>query len=156
GLNLGLIFLTPNGKIRLSTTGAMQHVTSYLGPRPLRANRLPEPLWTWVKQQEVALKGKNEVLHIQQNSLVLARETKRLMIRPIFDFDQILLLLEEQPITPQPQLLVPFRLSPREGQVLNWVARGKTDNEIGMILELSTRTVQKHLEHIYQKIGVES
>jgi DNA-binding CsgD family transcriptional regulator len=81
---------------------------------------------------------------------------KRLVIRPFFDFDQILLLLEEQPIIPQPQPLVGFALSPREAQVLSWVALGKTDNEISMILELSTRTVQKHLEHIYQKLGVES
>ncbi len=53
-LNFGLIFLTPDGKIHLATTGAMQQLTNYLGPQPLRENRLPEPLWTWVKQQEVA------------------------------------------------------------------------------------------------------
>ena len=57
-LNLGLIFLTPDGKIRLATTGAMQQLTNYLGPQPLRENRLPEPLWRWVKQQEVAPKRK--------------------------------------------------------------------------------------------------
>jgi DNA-binding CsgD family transcriptional regulator len=39
---------------------------------------------------------------------------------------------------------------------LDWVAQGKTNKEIGVILEVSPRTVQKHLEHIYQKIGVES
>jgi DNA-binding CsgD family transcriptional regulator len=49
-----------------------------------------------------------------------------------------------------------FGLSRREVQVLDWVTQGKTDKEIGAILELSPRTVQKHLEHIYQKIGVES
>lgn len=156
-VSLGLIFLTPNGKICLATTWGMQQLTSYLGPQFLRENCLPEPLWTWVKQQEIALasKGKNDVL-LQQNPLVLAREMKRLVIRPVFDFDQILLLLEGQPITPQPQPLVGFGLSPREAQVLSLVAQGKTDKEIGMILALSTRTVQKHLEHIYQKIGVES
>jgi DNA-binding CsgD family transcriptional regulator len=36
------------------------------------------------------------------------------------------------------------------------VSQGKTNKEIGVILELSPRTVQKHLEHIYQKMGVES
>ena len=53
-LNLGPIFLTPDGKIRLATTWAVGQVTSYLGPQCLRKNRLPEPLWTLVKQQEVA------------------------------------------------------------------------------------------------------
>ena len=154
-LNLGLIFLTPDGKIHLATTGAMQQLTNYLGPHSLRENRLPEPLWRWVKQQEVALKGKDNVL-LQRSPLVLEREGKRLVIRLVSDLDQNLLLLEEHPTTMQLQSLVPFGLSPREAQVLDWVAQGKTNKEIGVILELSPRTVQKHLEHIYRKIYVES
>ena len=154
-LNLGLIFLTPDGKIHLATTWAMQQLTNYLGPQPLRENCLPESLWRWVKQQEVALKGKDDAL-LQRNPLVLEREGKRLAIRLVSDLDQNLLLLEEHPTTMQLQSLVPFGLSPREAQVLDWVAQGKTNKEIGVILELSPRTVQKHLEHIYRKIYVES
>lgn len=44
----------------------------------------------------------------------------------------------------------------RERQVLEWLAAGKTDREIGAILALSPRTVQKHLQHIYEKLGVET
>lgn len=47
-------------------------------------------------------------------------------------------------------------LTPREMEVLEWVARGKTNNEIGLILQISPRTASKHLEHIYTKLGVES
>jgi DNA-binding CsgD family transcriptional regulator len=36
------------------------------------------------------------------------------------------------------------------------LAQGKTNKEIGVILALSARTVQKHLEHIYRKLGVET
>jgi DNA-binding CsgD family transcriptional regulator len=154
-LNVGLIFLTPDGKIRLATTWAMQRVTSYLGLQPLRKTRLPDPLLKWVKQQEVAPSGKDDVL-LRQSPLVLEREGKRLVIRLVSDLDQSLLLLEEHPTTMPPQSLVPFGLSPREAQVLDWVAQGKTNKEIGVILELSPRTVQKHLEHIYRKIYVES
>jgi len=78
------------------------------------------------------------------------------VIRLVSDLDQNLLLLEEHPTTTQLQSLVPFGLSPREAQVLDWVAQGKTNKEIGVILDLSPRTVQKHLEHIYRKIYVES
>ncbi len=46
-------------------------------------------------------------------------------------------------------------LSRREIEVLTWVARGKTNSVIGMILHISPRTVSKHLEHIYSKLGVE-
>lgn len=43
-----------------------------------------------------------------------------------------------------------------KAEVLHWVAQGKTDAEIGTILGVSPRTVQKHLEQIYQKLGVEN
>jgi DNA-binding CsgD family transcriptional regulator len=154
-LNLGLIFLTRDGKIHLATTGGMQQLTNYFGSESLRENRLPESLWRWTKQQEVALKRKDDV-PLQRDPLVLAHEGKRLVIHLVSDLNQSLLLLEEHPITTQLQSPVPFGLSPREAQVLGWVSQGKTNKEIGMILGLSPRTVQKHLEHIYEKIGVES
>lgn len=46
-------------------------------------------------------------------------------------------------------------LSRRESEVLTWLARGKTNSDIGRILHISPRTVSKHLEHIYCKLGVE-
>lgn len=57
--------------------------------------------------------------------------------------------------TPNP-LLDEKGLTRREIEVLEWVARGKTNTEIGMILHISPRTASKHLEHIYTKLGVES
>ncbi len=47
-------------------------------------------------------------------------------------------------------------LTGRERDVLSWLAAGKTDRDIGEILGMSPRTVQKHLQHIYQKLGVET
>jgi DNA-binding CsgD family transcriptional regulator len=35
-----------------------------------------------------------------------------------------------------------------------WISRGKTNKEIGIILDTSPRTVNKHLEHIFEKLGV--
>jgi DNA-binding CsgD family transcriptional regulator len=154
-LHLGIIVLTPDRKVRLATASAVKQVTSYLGHQCLRGNRLPEPLRTWIKQQEVVVKEKGDVV-LQRNPLVLAGEGKRLVIRLVSDLDQSLLLLEEHSTTMQVESLVPFGLSPREAQVLDWVAQGKTNKEIGVILDLSPRTVQKHLEHIYRKIYVET
>ena len=48
------------------------------------------------------------------------------------------------------------RLTPREHEILEWVAAGKTDGQIAAILGRSVRTVQKHLEHVYLKLGVEN
>ena len=47
-------------------------------------------------------------------------------------------------------------LTEREVEVLRWVACGKTNRDIGDILGLSPRTVNKHLEHVYVKLGVET
>ena len=47
-------------------------------------------------------------------------------------------------------------VSRREREVLSWLAAGKTDKDIGEILGMSPRTVQKHLQHIYEKLGVET
>jgi len=49
---------------------------------------------------------------------------------------------------------LPAGLTPREAEVLVQVARGYTSKEVAAQLELSTRTVQHHLEHIYAKLGV--
>jgi DNA-binding response OmpR family regulator len=49
-----------------------------------------------------------------------------------------------------------FSLTGRESEVLVWIAKGKSNRDIGDILGLSARTVNKHLEQIYVKLGVEN
>ncbi|MBN7805780.1 response regulator [Agrobacterium rosae] len=49
-----------------------------------------------------------------------------------------------------------FSLTIRESEVLLWIAKGKSNRDIGDILGLSARTVNKHLEQIYVKLGVEN
>lgn len=49
-----------------------------------------------------------------------------------------------------------YQLTPRELDVLAWIARGKTNRDIAEILGMSPRTVNKHLEHIFVKLGVET
>jgi DNA-binding CsgD family transcriptional regulator len=47
-------------------------------------------------------------------------------------------------------------LTPRETEVLTWVAQGKTNYEIGVILSAATRTICKHVERILFKLSVEN
>jgi len=57
----------------------------------------------------------------------------------------------------EPQLLQKaFGLTPREADVLLWTARGKSNKDMSEILNISARTVNKHLEQIFNKIGVEN
>ena len=50
----------------------------------------------------------------------------------------------------------PVALTPREAEIMRWVAAGKSDGQIAQIVSASVRTVQKHLQHAYVKLGVES
>ncbi|GGO89250.1 DNA-binding response regulator [Marinobacterium nitratireducens] len=56
----------------------------------------------------------------------------------------------------QEKLSTRFALTEREAEVLMWIVHGKTNKEIAMILDLSPRTVNKHLEQIFPKLGVEN
>lgn len=49
-----------------------------------------------------------------------------------------------------------FGLTAREAEVLLWIAGGKSNREIAIILDLSPRTVNKHLEPVFEKLGVEN
>ncbi|MDQ5898315.1 MAG: hypothetical protein QG612_2401, partial [Pseudomonadota bacterium] len=70
---------------------------------------------------------------------------------------QWLLVLREADNTAALEAMVlAFGLTPREAEVLYWIARGKTNRDIGEILGSSPATVKKHLEHVYEKLGVET
>ena len=69
--------------------------------------------------------------------------------------DEYLVLLQRAPGELNPQALKDdLGLTNREAEVLMWIARGKTNRDIGAILGSSPRTVNKHLEHIFEKLGV--
>ncbi|MDT7837944.1 DNA-binding response regulator [Aquabacterium sp. OR-4] len=55
-----------------------------------------------------------------------------------------------------PSRLASAALTPRETEVLSWVAKGKTNRDVADILGMSPRTVNKHLEHVFEKLGVET
>jgi CheY-like chemotaxis protein/DNA-binding CsgD family transcriptional regulator len=55
-----------------------------------------------------------------------------------------------------PELAQHFGLTPREAEVLHWVALGKTNRDIAEILAMSPRTADKHLQHVLDKLGVET
>ena len=66
-----------------------------------------------------------------------------------------MLLLEESPL-PAGAAIPSVGLTRREAEVLHWIAEGKSNPEIGRILSISVRTVEKHVEIVYRKLGVEN
>lgn len=55
-----------------------------------------------------------------------------------------------------PAPLLKFGLSPREAEVLLWVAQGKTNPEIASILGISEETVKKHMKQVLATLAVET
>lgn len=70
--------------------------------------------------------------------------------------ESMLLLTLGPADTPPPRVQPEVALTPRETEVLSWLAKGKTNRDIADILGMSPRTVNKHLEHIFEKLGVET
>jgi DNA-binding NarL/FixJ family response regulator len=68
--------------------------------------------------------------------------------------DPPLLLLDEMRLEPDPEQMRLHGLTPREGEILACAAHGLTDARIAEELVISRRTVQKHLERVYRKLGV--
>jgi DNA-binding CsgD family transcriptional regulator len=88
--------------------------------------------------------------------LELATPEGRVTVRRV-DGDPVLLLLDE---VAQPRLdeerAAAFRLTRRETEILSLVALGHTSEQIAIILSVSVRTVDKHVEHALEKLGVSS
>ncbi len=70
--------------------------------------------------------------------------------------ENLLRLIEGDAGRDQAVLKQKLLVTEREAEVLLWIARGKSNRDIAEILSLSPRTVNKHLEQIYAKLGVEN
>jgi DNA-binding response OmpR family regulator/DNA-binding CsgD family transcriptional regulator len=75
---------------------------------------------------------------------------------PTGDDEWLLVMRETSDQLAIDALTAEFKLTAREGEVLYWVVKGKTNRDIGDILGSSPATVKKQLEHIFAKLGVET
>jgi DNA-binding response OmpR family regulator/DNA-binding CsgD family transcriptional regulator len=107
----------------------------------------------------------DQLLHLRQDTanpqarcVVEAggRKLECTMLSPIGP-DELLFRLNEASVgSEQQQLQQLLGLTARESDVLLWLSRGKSNREMGEILGISPRTVNKHLEQVFVKLGVEN
>ncbi len=158
----GILVLDGEGRVELCTEQARVWLTRYCPEGYSRRKMdLPASLAQWVRGQlhEIdAAAGSALIPSGHREKLILTRDESFLSINLIADHGrhQHLLVLEEESLRVPPSTLAGFGLTARETEVLTWVAQGKTNPEIGLILGMSSRTVQKHLEHVFDKLGVET
>jgi DNA-binding response OmpR family regulator/DNA-binding CsgD family transcriptional regulator len=72
------------------------------------------------------------------------------------DGEWLLVMRESDDASIVEAITLAFKVTAREAEVLYWVVKGKTNRDIGDILGTSPRTVTKHLEHVFGKLGVET
>jgi DNA-binding NarL/FixJ family response regulator len=115
---------------------------------------VPDELRDWLDGLDIALRVNSEILPLN-----IQHSDRRL----IFSFQEktpdgewLIVLREESDAAAIEGLTLAFRLTKKEAEVLYWVVRGKTNRDIGDILGSSPRTVNKHLEHVFAKLGVET
>jgi DNA-binding response OmpR family regulator/DNA-binding CsgD family transcriptional regulator len=70
--------------------------------------------------------------------------------------DLRMFVLEERGSPPGPAALMQLGITARQAEVLYWIAQGKSNPDIATILGANVRTVHKHVEHIFQKLGLET
>jgi DNA-binding CsgD family transcriptional regulator len=154
----GAIALNARGSVLFCSANARNWMTAYfLRPALASIRRLPEELQRWVRHQQLP-NTKSGRIPPSRRPLVVEREGRQLAVRlvPGSVPGQQTLVLEERQTTQSPAPLRKLGLTDREAEVLLWVAQGKTSPEIGIILSCRTATVNKHMEHILGKLGVET
>jgi CheY-like chemotaxis protein/DNA-binding CsgD family transcriptional regulator len=115
---------------------------------------LPEALLSWLKAAALATTDSKE-----PRPLVLSQGARQLVCSlqgRTADDDWLVVLREVNDVATLEATMQALRLTMRESEVLYWVVKGKTNRDIGDILGSSPATVKKHLERIYEKLGVET
>ncbi len=126
---------------------ARRWLPGYFGAAP---DEVPAALQQWLQQ---AAQGRDV------RPLASARDARQLVCTlqgRTVDDDWLVVLREVSDAATVEATMQALRLTLRESEVLYWVVKGKTNRDIGDILGSSPATVKKHLERVYEKLGVET
>jgi DNA-binding response OmpR family regulator len=140
------------GKIMWATPQAQKLLSDTLSPDSDDVV-LPEPIPQWLDQARKGKAGSK----VAVMATLPGNEQLRLQYMGKLGANEFLLRLAKDSGTETPaEFSSELGLTTREGEVLSWLSKGKTNRDIAQILGLSPRTVDKHLEQIYSKLGVEN
>jgi DNA-binding NarL/FixJ family response regulator len=148
-----LLAVSRQGKIMWATPQAQKLLSDNLATGTNDELALPDSMVQWLEQAQKSKAGSktsamasfpdNEQLRLQYMGKLGPNEF-------------LLRLAKDSSTNTSAQFSSELGLTTREGEVLSWLSKGKTNRDIAQILGLSPRTVDKHLEQIYAKLGVEN
>jgi DNA-binding NarL/FixJ family response regulator len=148
-----LLAVNRQGKILWATPQAQKLLSDNLAAGNDDELVLPQPMLQWLEQAQKGKAGsKTTAMASFPND-----EQLRLQYMGTLGPNEFLLRLAKDTSANLPaEFTSELGLTTREGEVLSWLSKGKTNRDIAQILGLSPRTVDKHLEQIYAKLGVEN
>jgi DNA-binding NarL/FixJ family response regulator len=146
-----LLAVNRQGKIVWATPQAQKLLSDHLGAGSADEMVLPESLQHWLELAQKGKGGSKSVASFPDNP-----ELRLNYIGKAGQNEFLLRLAKDGGANLPAQFSSELGLTTREGEVLVWLSKGKTNRDIAQILGLSPRTVDKHLEQIYAKLGVEN
>ena len=148
-----LLAVNGAGKIMWATPQAQKLLSDALSPDSDDDVVLPDPIPQWLDQARKGKAGSKTAFM----AALPGDEQLRLQYMGKLGANEFLLRLAKDSGAETPtEFSSELGLTTREGEVLSWLSKGKTNRDIAQILGLSPRTVDKHLEQIYSKLGVEN
>ncbi len=152
----GTVLLSPDGQVQLMTKRAWKLLNQYFAK--CSAHQLPQVLQQWLYQQ-ISLLVNNSLPSPSSVPLHVGESIQKLTINlmPAPDGEQYLLRLKEhQAGSFSIDSLQLLGLTRREAEVLWLIAKDLSNPDIAESLQCSLSTVKKHLEHIYEKLEVQT
>jgi DNA-binding NarL/FixJ family response regulator len=148
-----LLAVNGQGKIMWATPQAQKLLSDNLAGGANDELVLPQSMLQWLEQAQKGKAGSKmpAIASFPDN------EQLRLQYMGKLGLNEFLLrLAKDSSVNTPAEFSSELGLTGREGEVLSWLSKGKTNRDIAQILGLSPRTVDKHLEQIYAKLGVEN
>ena len=146
-----MVVRTSDGRVVWQTPLARSFLRDYLGcEEPV----VPQAVLAWVRAQSASQETRREPA-----TMSVAQAARRLVLalhEQTGDDEWLLVMREVSDASAIEALTHSFKLTAKEGEVLYWVVKGKTNRDIADILGSSPATVKKHLEHVFEKLGVET
>jgi DNA-binding response OmpR family regulator/DNA-binding CsgD family transcriptional regulator len=148
-----LLAVNGQGRIMWATPQAQKLLSATLAADTEEEFVLPDPIPHWLNQAQQGKAGSKAAAMAS----FPGNEALRLQYMGKLGPNEFLLRLAKDAGADTPaEFSSELGLTTREGEVLSWLSKGKTNRDIAQILGLSPRTVDKHLEQIYSKLGVEN
>lgn len=143
------VFAVTKSGALLWSTPLVNHMLQQAGADDEWMNsQLPQQLKTWLARNPM-----------QGNALVISapeREFSLILLGQSGPGEILLRLMPNQGLDESQLLREHLQLTQREADVLLWISRGKTNREMAQILEISPRTINKHLEQVFKKLQVDN